>query len=39
VLLEDKAAQAKAAIENVLKSKGGITPETLAQLEEAVKLL
>jgi hypothetical protein len=37
-LLEDNQARAKAALEGI-KSKGGLTPETLKQIEEAAKLL
>jgi len=37
-LLEDKAAKAKAALEG-LKTKGGLTAETLRTIEEAAKLL
>ena len=41
-LLEDKAAEAKAmllALTNNAKSKGGLTPETLAEIEHAAGLL
>lgn len=38
VLLEDNAAKAKAALEG-LKTKGGLTAETLKTIEEAAKLL
>jgi hypothetical protein len=38
LLLEDNAAKAKAALEGI-KSKGGLTAETLKQIEEAAKLL
>jgi hypothetical protein len=41
-LLEQAAAQARAKLDSAvssLKSKGGLTPETLAQIEEAAKLL
>lgn len=37
-LLEDNAAKAKAALEGI-KSKGGLTQETLKQIEEAARLL
>ena len=37
-ILEENAAKAKAALEG-LKSKGGLTPETLARIEEAARLL
>jgi hypothetical protein len=37
-MLEANATQAKAALEGI-KSKGGLTPETLRQIEEAAKLL
>ena len=37
-LLEENAAKAKAALEG-LKSKGGLTAETLKTIEEAAKLL
>jgi hypothetical protein len=37
-LLEDNAAKAKAALEGI-KSKGGLTADTLKQIEEAAKLL
>ena len=37
-LLEENAAKAKAALEGI-KSKGGLTPETLKQIEEAARLL
>jgi hypothetical protein len=37
-LLEENAAKAKAALEGI-KSKGGLTPETLKQIEEAAGLL
>jgi hypothetical protein len=37
-LLEENAAKAKAALEN-LKTKGGLTPETLRTIEEAAGLL
>lgn len=37
-LLEDNAARAKAQLESLV-SKGGLTPETLAQIEEAARLL
>lgn len=41
-LLEEKAAQAKAQLESALagvKTRGGLTPETLKQIEEAAALL
>lgn len=37
-ILEDNAAKAKAALEGI-KSKGGLTPETLARIEEAARML
>ncbi len=37
-ILEDNAAKAKAALEGI-KSKGGLTAETLARIEEAARLL
>lgn len=37
-LLEENAAKAKAALEGI-KSKGGLTQETLKQIEEAARLL
>jgi hypothetical protein len=37
-LLEAKMAEAKSKLESV-KSKGGLTPETLKEIEEAAKLL
>lgn len=38
-LLEDKVAQAKAALSAAGSTKGGITPETLKTIEEALNLL
>jgi hypothetical protein len=35
----EKAAAAKAALETISKSKGGLTPETLKRIEEAAGLL
>jgi hypothetical protein len=38
-MLEHNAAAAKASLNQVLTEKGGLSPETLAKIEEAAKLL